>query len=178
MIKITIKLVLFIFVFLFIGASFYVLAPLEKLYEVRATNKIENIRAKYINITGESNCAKLYEVFDKSEKAVFSAYPDGVPAIEETSLAYSDNVFNIKGYRYHWIRENKLTGKKEITKSHRIDVSAWAVETPYTLWSDNFDKDGLRLAVKSEVSVMYMFEGDSNNAELYRKENFVDCLLD
>jgi len=174
----TLKIVFSLFVLLFIAAAFYMLVPLESLYEVRVTNKIESISVKYINVTGEPNCAKLYEVLDGADSAVFTAYPVTVPAIEETSLAYSGNVFNIKGYRYNWVRENKLTGNKKITKSNRIDVSAWEVETPYTLWSDELDKDGMQLVIKSEEPVKHVFKDDSGNNELYRKDNFIDCLLD
>jgi len=174
----TLKIIFSLFVLLFIVAAFYLLVPLESLYEVRVTNKIENISVKYVNVTGEPNCAKLYEVIDGVDSAAFTAYPESLPAIEETSLAYSDNVFNIKGYRYNWIRENKLTGNKAITKSNRIDVSAWEVETPYTLWSDELDKDGMQLAVKSDLPVKHVFKGDSSNNKLYKKDNFIDCLLD
>jgi len=71
-----------------------------------------------------------------------------------------------------------FTGNKTITKSNRIDVSAWKVETPYTFWSEELDKDGMQLTVKSDAPVKHVFKGETSNNELYKKDNHIDCLLD
>ena len=172
-----IRIVLVIF---FAELAIYSLNPFENIIEQRASNNVETIKVIYVNITGNDNCAKLYKVADSPKEAVFPAYPQVIESIEETKLAYSDNVFILKGYSYNWVTKNSLTGSKVTEKSPRFDVIEWQVITPYTIWTEKTDKDGMVLAEKSSEPKKYKIEKyeietESNNA-VFIKENTIDCM--
>ena len=95
----------------------YLFQPHITFKEVRNSNKPQEIRAVYVNITGDPLCAKLYrlERMEKgkpiaSNEPIFLALPKNLPSPEDGELAYSDNLFILSGYRYQFEQRNILSG--------------------------------------------------------------------
>lgn len=148
------------------------------------SSKLHEVKAVYVNITGDPLCAKLYRL-DRIEKGkpvssdepIFLALPKGLPSPDEGELAYSDNLFLIKGYRYQFKKRNKLTGNSKTSPSNRLDVIAWEVIPPYKKWKNGDSGNSTPIeAVTASTQVKYQMESSDHRPSQFVKSNYVDCL--
>ncbi len=162
----------------------YLFQPHIAFEEVRISNTPFEIKAVYVNITGEPLCAKLYRLERMegskpvaSGEPIFLALPKGLPSPDEGELAYSDNLFLVKGYRYQFKERNKLTGKSKTSPSNRLDVIAWEVIPPYKKWKNGDIGNSTTLeAVTASTTVKYRMQSSDHRPSQFIKGNFVDCL--
>jgi hypothetical protein len=135
-------------------------------------------------VTGDPLCAKLYRLAGTDKKKpvagqepLFLALPDSIPSPEDGKLAYTDNVFIIKGYRYQFVRNNKLTGESKFTPSHRFDVVAWEVIAPYKIWKKTSSTEGSAIEAETKTEpVSHQFNNTDHDPDQFTKGNYVDCL--
>ena len=161
------------------GIIVFLFKPYETLEEERTTNKLKTINTVYVNYTGDPLCAKLYQHKDgdisKITTPIFLAIPEGMPSPDDGSTAYSNNVFNITGYEYKFVKRNLLTGNAEYSDSNRFDVISWKIVPPYKVWSNKTDKDGILLTEVKNQPIAYKFDSDNHAPDLFRKGNYIDC---
>ncbi len=134
----------------------------------------------YVNVTGESLCAKLY-VFEGDDitntiHPIFPALPNNMLSPEDTNAAYHDNIFYLKGYDYLYVKENVLTGEKEEKDSYRFDVISWEVHVPYKVWSGDTNDEGIVVSETASKTIKYVYSGDDGEEIKNKKANYVDCL--
>lgn len=174
---------LLIAVVLIVGFS-YLFQPHIAFEEVRMSNTPFEIKAVYVNITGDPLCAKLYRLERMegrkpvaSDKPIFPALPKGLPSPDEGELAYSDNIFLIKGYRYQFKERNKLTGNSKTSPSNRLDVIAWEVIPPYKQWKNgNSGSTRPVEVITATTPVKYQMVNTNHDPSRFVKGNYVDCL--
>jgi len=162
---------------------FYFFQPHITFEEVRVTYEPEEIKTVYVNVTGDPLCAKLY-ILDHmennkpvaSKEPLFLAMPMGVSSPEDGSLAYSDNIFVFKGYRYQLKENNKLTNDSRDLYSHRFDVIAWYVITPYKKWNVKTNAEEINEPEIIMEPVSYKLDNKHHNSSQFVKGNYVDCL--
>lgn len=162
----------------------YLFQPHLAFEEVRISDKPDEIKAVYVNITGDPLCAKLYRIERiedgipvSSDEPIFPALPENLPSPEDGKTAYSDNLFLIKGYRYQFKERNKLTGHSKTSPSNRVDVIAWEVIPPYKRWKDmDSDNSTLSEAETASTPVKYQMKSSDHHPSQFVKNNYVDCL--
>ncbi|MHC4192299.1 MAG: hypothetical protein ACYSUB_21940 [Planctomycetota bacterium] len=162
----------------------YLFRPHITLQEVRISNNPETVKAVYVNVTGDPLCAKLYRLggtdnnkLEASKEPLFLALPNSIPSPEDGKLAYSDNVFIIKGYRYQFVQNNKLTGESKFTPSHSFDVVAWEVMAPYKIWKKMSSTGGSAIEAETRTEpVSHQFDNTDHDPNQFTKGNYVDCL--
>lgn len=162
----------------------YLFQPHISFEEIRSSETPIEIKAVYVNVTGDPLCAKLYRLERMQEnkpiassEPLFLGLPDGMPSPEDGDLAYADNLFLIKGYGYQYAARNKLTGNSKMTPSNRIDVLAWEVIAPYKKWK-NEDPGGDELlgATIETTPVKHGLVGADHSPDKFVKNNYIDCL--
>ncbi len=126
--KIVVTLIIITVIF---ASYFYLLHSHIAFEEVRVSNEAEEVKAVYVNVTGDPLCAKLYKLDQMdnnrpvvSKTPLFIALPNGAPSPVEGALGYADNVYMLKGYNYLYEERNRLTGATKTSPSHRFDVIA------------------------------------------------------
>ena len=162
---------------------FYFFQPHITYKEVRVTYESEEIKAVYVNVTGDPLCAKLY-ILDHmennkpvaSKEPLFLAMPMGIPSPEDGGLAYSNNIFVFKGYRYQLKENNKLTNSSEELNSHRFDVIAWSVVTPYKKWKVKTNVEEINEPEIFVEPVSYKLDDTYHTSSQFVKGKYVDCL--
>lgn len=179
-----IVLIFSIMIMVFIVGYGYLFQPHITFEEVRISNKPQEIKAVYVNITGDPLCAKLYrlERMEKgkpvaSDEPIFLALPKDLPSPEDGKLAYSDNLFILSGYRRQFEERNKLTGKLKASPSNRFDVIAWEVIPPYKQWrkKDSGSTTPVK-AITATTPVRYQTANTDHSPTQFVKGNYVDCL--
>lgn len=176
--------IVFIIVVAILAGYFYLFKPQMTFEEVRASDKPEEVKAVFVNVTGDPLCAKLYVLDhmdnDKpvaSNEPLFLALPNGMPSPEDSNLAYTDNIFILKGYRYQFEERNKLTKNTQTSASHRFDVISWEIVPPYTKWkSGSSSGNDMVETEKATEPVSHQFSNQDNSPNLFTKGNYVDCL--
>jgi hypothetical protein len=162
----------------------FLFQPHIVLEKVRLSNKPVEIKAVYINMTGDPLCAKLYRIERmedgkpvSSDEPLFLALPENLPSPEDGKTAHADNMFLIKGYRYQFSERNKLTGHSKTSHSNRLDVIAWEVIAPYKQWN-NEDSDNHTPveATTASTPVKHQMESSDHRPNQFVKGNYVDCL--
>lgn len=134
----------FIVVLIAAAGYFYFFKPYISLSEVRASSDPVELTAVFVNVTPDPSCIKLYKL-DRmddnvpvaSNEPIVLALPEGMPSPENGKLAYSDNVFTLKGYSYKYVERNKFNNESNTSPSHRFDVIAWTVVPPYKMWKES-----------------------------------------
>lgn len=112
-----------------------------------------------------------------SVEPIFLALPEDLPSPDEGELAYSDNLFLIKGYRYQFKEHNKLTGKSKTSPSNRLDVIAWEVIPPYKKWKNGDSGNSTPIeTVTASTPAKYQMESSDHRPSQFVKGNYVDCL--
>ncbi|MCP4430455.1 MAG: hypothetical protein GY806_05705 [Gammaproteobacteria bacterium] len=170
---------LLVLVFVLAAVIVYILKPYRGIEEVRTSNQLKEISAVFVNFTGDASCAKLYRYtgsdIASTTSPVFLALPEGMQSPDEGLTAYSNNVFNLTGYEYHILISNVFTGSTVSQISNRFDVTSWEVVTPYKIWTDRIDKDGMLLIESKNDPVGYSFGDDTNTPNKFSKGNYTDC---
>ncbi len=173
------KFFLAIMVAVTVAFTIYILGPFTSYKEVRKGNKIREIKVVYVNVTGESLCAKLYtfegDDITKTRTPIFPALPSNMLSPEDTNAAYHDNIFYLKGYDYFYVKENVLTGEKEEKDSYRFDVISWEAHVPYKVWSGDTSDEGIMVSETSSKPIKFVYSGD-DEGQHFKKANYVDCL--
>jgi hypothetical protein len=162
----------------------YLFRPYLAIKEVRISTNPEEIRAVYVNVTGNPLCAKLYRLERMegdepvaSDDPIFLALPNSLPSPEDGNYAYSDNLFLLEGYRYQIEERNKLTGNKKTTPSNRFDVIAWEVIAPYKIWKkENSDNTTPIEVATANAPMKYRMKSSDHGPSKFIKGNYVDCL--
>jgi hypothetical protein len=176
--------VLSVILAMFVAGYVFVFQPHVTFKEVLASNQPEEIKAVYMNVTGDPLCANLYKLDHMNndepvagKDPLFLAMPEGIASPEAGNLAYSDNIFIFKGYKYQYEYRNRITGGTKITPSHRFDVIAWKIVTPYKKWKDSDPEDKtMPEAVTSTEPVAYEFKSTDHSRSQFVPDNYVDCL--
>lgn len=177
-------IVVLIIVAVITAGYFYIFQPHITFQEVRVSNQPEEVKAVFVNVTGDPLCAKLYKLErmdnDKpvaSSEPLFLALPDGMASPEEGKLAYTDNIFMLKGYSYRFEEHNKLTQSAKTSTSHRFDVVAWKVVPPYKQWKNGSPGgDAMVEAETVTAPVSYQMSTTDDRPAQFLKGNYVDCL--
>ncbi len=176
--------VLFLLVLLMlVGLFVYVLEPHIDLDRERVSTKPIEIDTIYVNVTGESGCAKLYKL-DTANKEnpvvtktpVFVYLPEGIPSPEDGHYAYADNKFTLNGYGYKWVKKNIITGEKVEYPAARFDVVSWRLHTPYKLWASLASSKQVPDVKTSANPVEYVYESSDHNPTYFIGQNSIDCL--
>lgn len=162
----------------------YLFQPHIAFVEVRISKKPNEMKAIYVNVTGDPLCAKLYRIERMKgdepiagNEPLFLALPKGMPSPEDGKFAYSGNLFLIEGYGYQYEERNKLTGKIKTTPSNRFDVIAWEVIAPYKVWKNSDPGNNTpRGAITAATPVANRMESSDQSPSQFIKGNYVDCL--
>jgi hypothetical protein len=177
-------IVLLLIVVVLIVGLCYLFQPHIAFEEVRMSNTPFEIKAVYVNVTGDPLCAKLYRLERMegskpvaSDKPIFLALPKGLPSPDEGKFAHSDNLFLINGYSYQFKERNKLTGNSKSSPSNRVDVIAWEVIPPYKKWKKGDPGNTTPLeAETASTPVKYRMKSSDHRPSQFTKGNYVDCL--
>jgi len=174
-----------IIVFLSITAFFIlvflvVAKPYETIHEQRVSTVPVSIVVEFVNVTGDSNCTKLYVTKSDTNvvkgSALFPSTSDTIPAPDDGAYAYAGNVFKLTGYAYEWVFRNAITGNKNKKKSRRFDVIKWEIMSPYTVWSERQGADGVPLTEILTTPLAYEFKSEDYRPALFKMNNYIDCL--
>lgn len=163
---------------------FYLFQPHITFQEVRVSNQPEEVKAVFVNVTGEPLCAKLYKLERmENDKPVagndplFLALANDMPSPDEGKLAYTDNVFILKGYSYRLEEHNKLTKSTRTSPSHRFDVISWNVVPPYKQWKNGSPSgDAMVEAETATEPVSHQLSTTDYSPNQFSKSNYMDCL--
>lgn len=160
----------------------FVMQPYIVLEEVRVSDKPETVAAVYVNITGEPYCTKLYRVASNKgkktadmNKPLFPALPVDIPAPDDDSHAYHDNVFILIGFSYKIVVKNLITGDEKARRSPRFDVTAWKLAPPYTKWTNRQNQAGEILTEQGNELLEFGTKVDTSNNSKFDLKNYVDC---
>ena len=167
-----------------VAGYFYLFQPHITFKEVRVSNEPEKVKAVFVNVTGDPLCAKLYKLErmdnDKpvaSNEPLFLALANDIPSPEDGKLAYTDNIFILKGYSYRFEEHNKLTQSTKTSPSHRFDVITWEVVPPYKQWKEGTPSgDAMVEAETATEPVSHRLSKTDDNPTQFVKGNYVDCL--
>jgi len=171
----------FLSITVFLLLVFLVVAkPYETIYEQRVSTVPVNLVVEFVNVTGDSNCTKLYVTDSDSDikngSALFPSTPDNIPAPDDGVYAYAGNVFKLTGYAYEWVFRNAITGNENKKNSRRFDVIKWEIRSPYTIWSERQGADGEPLIEKVTTPLVYEFKSEDYRPALFKMNNYIDCL--
>ena len=154
--------------------------PYETIYEQRVSTDPVNVVVEFVNVTGDSNCAKLYVTESDSNvmkgSALFPSTPDNIPTPDDGVYAYAGNVFKLTGYAYEWVFRNAITGNENKKNSRRFDVIKWEIMSPYTVWSERQGADGVPLTEILTTPLAYEFKSEDYRPVLFEMNNYIDCL--
>ncbi|VAW61586.1 hypothetical protein MNBD_GAMMA11-739 [hydrothermal vent metagenome] len=167
-------------VFIFVCIlMFYIINPFIELKKERSDNILKTLDIVYYNITGDASCAKLYTYeknnINKLTKPVFLSLPESMVSPEDTKAAFHDNRFSLTGYEYVYVRENIITGSREIIPSFHFDVVSWEIYTPYTLWPDTITDTSIDVYRVSSRPIKYTLNSSNHDASLFSGRNYTDC---
>jgi len=173
--------IVFLSITVFLLLVFLVVAkPYETMDEQRVSTVPVNIIVEFVNVTGDSNCTKLYvkesDTDIENGSALFPSIPDNIPAPDDGAHAYADNVFKLTGYTYEWVFRNAITGSENRKKSRRFDVIKWEILSPYTIWSERQGVDGEPLTEILTTPLAYEFKFEDHQPALFKMNNYIDCL--
>lgn len=165
------------------GGLIYLFEPYIELNRERKSLKPIEIKVKYINVTGDGSCAKLYRLIQKNDQKeqlthepVFIALPLNMLSPEESVFAYSDNVFILKGYEYVWVEKNLFTGNRRQFPAARFDVIRWQLVPPYQKWISTDTETGSVAYTQSNEPVIQEYSSSDHSPNHFRFPNYIDCL--
>ena len=166
-----------------VGGYLLLFKPYLKLVRERISSKPVTVETVYVNVTGDSHCAKLYlldQMVDGkpiiTNKPLFLYLPINITSPINGELAVSDNIFVLKGYRYKWVETNLLTNTKREFPAARFDVISWRIVPPYKKWAQQADEQGMIGQDIATDPVSQTYSSSDHNRDLFIGENSIDCL--